>query len=445
MRSRKHLLVSALFVLLLPLVCTAQTPASPGKRGQPGGRGTAVPRRGGAPDSSRSQSPGQRRPARGVLQTIQLPVPSMSGSVTVEAALSKVQSLTPMISDQPLKLSEISQLGWAAQGRPVSATTPVMSDERALMKVYFAMPDGLYLYVPSSYSLQETRDGDLRALLSSGLLGQQNAPVGGCQIVIGGSSRDFVARYGSSKARNVMLLLAGQMVQSLQLEAVALNLTFVGINSVDVATARKICGLGRDVEPLYVLIVGYTGTAEAATPRASPAGSFKKALIITPQTGFQDEEFLEVRRGLELNSVQVLVASLRAGPIRGIAGTVAQADLSISEAHAADFGAIVLIGGPGTVALFNTRPLWDLIREAAAQRKIIAASGNAPAVLAAAGVIKGSRVTGSLDIQAMLVNAGATYTGRAVEKDGPLVTSMGPGLQATPLFVQGILDGLAGM
>jgi hypothetical protein len=41
------------------------------------------------------------------------------------------------------------------------------------------------------------------------------------------------------------------------------------------------------------------------------------------------------------------------------------------------------------------------------------------------------------------VTAGAAYTGRTVEKDGPLITSMDP--QFTPLFVQAILDGLAGM
>jgi SagB-type dehydrogenase family enzyme len=378
------------------------------------------------------------------MKVVQLPVPSTAGSMTVEAALSKIQGVAPAVSDQPLKLSEISQLAWAAQGRPTSPTDSAASvDERSLMKVYFALPDGFYLYIPSSHSLQQTRDVDLRASAASQLLRQQNAPVGGCQIVLGGSVKDFNARYGT-RARNVMLLLAGQMIQSMQLEAAALNLTFVGINNMDLMAVRKAFTLGKDVEPLYVLIVGYAGTATAGAGAGTPpAGSFKKVVIIAPQNGFQDVEFFETRRLLEMNSVQVTVASMRAGPIRSMGGTAVQADLGISDVHPADYSALIFVGGPGTSAMFNTQPLRDLVREAAAQRKIMAASGNAPGILAAAGVLKGSRVTGALEIQNMLVTAGAAYTGRTVEKDGPLITSMDP--QFTPLFVQAILDGLAGM
>ena len=448
MRSRNGLVISALF-LLMPFVCFGQTPESRGARGegQPD-RGTVAPaRRGGTPETSGARGPAQRRPSRGLLKVQQLPTPSMSGSMTVEAALSKIQSLAPALSDQPLKVPEIGQLAWAAQGRPVAPTTPVAAvDERALLKVFFVLPDGFYLYVPPTHSLQEIRDIDLRPTVSSRLLGQQNAPIGGCQIVVGGSVKDFNARYGN-RARNIMLLLAGQMVQNMQLEAAALDLTSVGINSVDTKTARGVFGYGNDVEPLYLLLVGYpsaastTGTG-AGTSQTPPAGSFKKAVIIAPQNGFQDVEFFETRRLLESNSVQVTVASLGAGPIRSMSGAAVQADLAIHDVHPADYSAIILVGGPGTQTLFNTRPLWDLIREAATQRKVIAAIDNAPAILAAAGAIKGTRVTGSPDTQGVLVTAGAGYTGSQVEKDGPLVTAMGP--QFTPLFVQAILDGMNG-
>ncbi len=447
MRSRNQLITSALsLLLLLPFVCLAQTTPSRGGQGQPN-RGTGVPaRRGGTPEASGSQTPGQRRATRGPMKVVQLPAPSTSGSMTVEAALSKIQGLAPAVSDQSLKLSDLGQLAWAAQGRPTSGiSTVVAADERALMKVYFALPDGFFLYAPATHSLQQTREIDLRAPAASQLLGQQNAPIGGCQIVVGGSARDFNARYGP-RARNVMLLLAGQMVQSIQLEAASLNLTFVGINNIDLTAVRKVFAFGKEVEPLYVLIVGYastptaTGTGAGSTP--TPPGSFKKVVMVVPRAGFQDVEFVETKRTLELNSVQVTVASMRAGSIRGMGGTTAQADLAISGINLADFGALVFIGGAGTAELFNARPLWELIRMAAGQRKIMAASGNAPGLLAAAGVLKGSQVTGVMEIRNMLVAGGATYTGQPVQKDGPLVTSIGP--QVVPLFAQNILEALNG-
>jgi protease I len=442
MKSARHSILFALSLLLLPVVCSAQAPAGSAGPAQPNRGTSTAPRRGGAAESPESRGAGQRRSARGVMKSVQLPAPSMSSSITVEAALTRIQSLT-IPSDQQLKLSDLGQLAWAAQGRPTSAVPSggLTTDERMLMKVHFVLPDGLYLYVPSSHSLEETRDGDHRASLSTGLLNQQSAPVGGCQIVVSGALKDFSTRYGA-RARNVMLILAGQMVQSIQLEAAALNLTFVGINNVDVATARRICAFSRDIDPLYVIVVGYAPTAPAGNSPAAPAGGSSKVVIITPQNGFQDEEFFETKRGLELNSVQVVVASMRPGPIRSMGNRMAQADMAITDVHAANFNAIILIGGVGTMELTKTRPLWDLIREAAAQRKVMAASGNAPAILAAATVLKGSRVTGAAEIQPMLVTAGATFTGRTVEKDGPLVTSIGPG--AIPLFVQAILDEIAG-
>jgi protease I len=384
-----------------------------------------------------------------MVKVVPLPVPSEAGSMTVEAALSKIQGPAPAVSDLSLKPSEISQLAWAAQGRPISSSAPMVSpDERALLKVYFVMPDGFYLYLPIEHALQQVRGNDLRAQVAAQLLKQQNAPIGGCQIVVGGSTRDFTTRYGN-RARNVMLLLAGQMIQNMQLQAAALNLTFIGINGIDLTAVRNTFAFGRDAEPLYVLIVGYPNVAmtpaaaNAAAAQPTPAGSPKKVVIVAPQNGFEDVELFDAKRLLEMNSVQVVIASLRAGPIRSMTGNAIQADLAISDIHPADFGAIVFVGGTGTEGLFNTQPLRDLVQQAAAQRKIMAASGNAPGILAAAGVLRGARVTGIVGIQSQLMQAGAAYTGTLAEKDGPVITSAGA--QAVPIFVQAILDGLNGM
>ena len=82
-----------------------------------------------------------------------------------------------------------------------------------------------------------------------------------------------------------------------------------------------------------------------------------------------------------------------------------------------------------------------LVRQAATQRKVLAAIGTAPSILAGAGALKGARATAYLSEQARLVQGGASYTGNPVEKDGLTITATGA--LAVPAFVRTIVDALA--
>jgi putative intracellular protease/amidase len=125
-----------------------------------------------------------------------------------------------------------------------------------------------------------------------------------------------------------------------------------------------------------------------------------------------------------------------------LAGSVVESELLVSRVSVEDFSAVVFIGGSGTAGLLNNRAVLDLARRAAATNRVVAASGNAPAILASAGVISGAQVTGLLSVRDRLILAGATYTGAPVQRDGPLVTSAGP--QVVPQFVMAIVDALSG-
>ncbi len=402
MRGQERVVVVLVSLLLVPLVSFAQAPA----RRLPQQAPTVVP----------------------------LPAPTTEGSVDINAALDGILS-RPAPSDQPLTLEEVGQLAWAAQGRPAPAEPNAPADERALLKIHFALPDGLYLYIPSNHSLRQTRNIDIRASLVAGLLKQRNGPVGGCQIIISGTSKDFTAPYGD-RARDALFLLAGRVVQRIQLEAIASNLTFVGIHNANAATVTKICGLGKGIEPLYILLVG------------PPAGVLPrpKIVVIVVPDGFQDDEYFGTRRLLEMNSVQVLVAGARAGPIRSRNGATAVADLSVDRLPFR-IDALVFVGGADLQGLLNSLPLAGQLQSLARSgRTIIAASGNAPALVVSVhrGVIaaKYIRVTSTPEIAPLLLLNGAQYTGRAVERSEWLITSVGP--QAVPLFVQAILEAMAG-
>jgi protease I len=241
-----------------------------------------------------------------------------------------------------------------------------------------------------------------------------------------------------------MLLQAGQAADSIQLQAVALGLTFVSVDSANLSSVRRIIRLARDLEPLYVIFIGYpagktSATATAAQTTPVQPGS-KRVLLVVPQQAFQDQELFETKRALELAGVPVQVASTRLTSITGMLGGTANADLLLNQAKLSDYSGVVFIGGAGVSEYFSNPTALNLARQAAEQRKVLAAIGTAPTILANAGVLKGVRVTGYLPEQARIVAGGANYTGNAVEKDGLMITATSA--PAVPLFVQAIVEGL---
>jgi len=375
------------------------------------------------------------------LKVIQLPAPRTSNAGGVEAILTRQQNLE-VPSNLRLTFSEIGQLAWAVQGVTVSRVPgAAIPDAMMPMKIYFALPDGLYLYIPSTHALQQLKTTDVRTALAGTLLNQQAGPVGGCQIIVTGSTAAFSSRYGK-RGKTAMFLLAGQMAQSLQLQALSLDLTYVAINSVDTLGIRRICGIDRTLTPLYVVMAGYplsraTGTAseEVAAPAA------KKVVIITPQRDFEDQELFRTKLALDSVAVEYRVASIKSGSVVGRFGNIEKADLGLGEVKVDDFDAFIFVGGPGTLVYAPNARVQELVRQVVAQRKILAASGTAPVLLATAGVLKGAKATSLASQAQTLALAGVTYTGAPVEKDGLVVTSTGA--LVTPEFVRVILGLLA--
>ena len=299
----------------------------------------------------------------------------------------------PAPGNQRLEMPKISQLAWAIQRATVavgvnSAGPAAVPIEVAAMKVYFVLPDGVYLYSPLDHTLQQIDDQDVREAMAAALLNQTGAPTGGCQIILAASPQDFNKRYGT-RARTVMPLQAGLMARSLQLEAVAQGLTFVSIDSVEPAALRRVVRILRTLEPLYVAFVGYpagqTPSAASEQTRASQA----TVLLVVPSQGFQDEEFLMTKRGLEQAGDQVLTASTRMGLLTGMLGGTARADLLLNQANLDNFSGVVFIGGIGTMDLLNSPVVSGMVRQAVARRKVLAAVGTAPSILAGAGALKG--------------------------------------------------------
>jgi protease I len=369
---------------------------------------------------------------------IQLPEPSTSGAASVEQALLGLRNLQAP-GNQRLDLPKISQLAWAIQAMTMATAGAAPISGEAAVKAYFVLPDGIYLYNPADHSLQQTADEDAREAMAAALLNQTGAPTGGCQVILAASPQEFGKRYGA-RARTVMFLQAGRMSQSLQLEAIAQGLTFVSIDAVDAAAVRRVARAIRTLEPLYVAFIGYP-SGQAATTSAQGRTSQATALLVVPPQGFQDEELLMTKRALEVAGVQVVVASTRIGLLTGMLGGSIRGDMLLNQANLANFNAVVFIGGVGAVDFLHNPTVLNLVRQAITQRKVLAAIGTAPSILAGAGALRSVRSTALLSEQARLVQGGAIYTGNAVEKDGLIITATGP--LAVSVFARAILDGLA--
>jgi len=378
------------------------------------------------------------------LKTIQLPASSTSGTISIEQALLGQQRL-PAPSDQRLESSALGQLAWAAQGVrvPRAASTATTPTPLPAMRVYFVLPDGVYSYDPVDHSLQQVSMEDERRTMAAALVNRPGVPIGGVQIVLAGSLRDFGVQYGTH-ARTAMLVQAGQAAQSIQLQAMGLGLTYLSIDNVNLNGVRRVIRLAKGLDPLYVIFVGYPGnqtSVATAEPSTMTQPINTRVLIVVPPQAFQDQELYETKRALELAGVPVQVASTRLTSLTGMLGGTANADLLLNQAKISDYGAVVFIGGPGVVEYFTSATALSLARQAADQKKVVAAIGTAPTILANAGILKGARVTGYLPEQARIVQGGATYTGNPVEKDGLIVTATSS--PAVPLFVQTILEALS--
>ncbi len=188
---------------------------------------------------------------------------------------------------------------------------------------------------------------------------------------------------------------------------------------------------------------GGTGDKGGETTAEKSSGvkpGSRAVLIVLPQSDFQDIEYSTVRNIISEAGYQVMVATVEHKVASGVSGTAVTPDLMLSEAKAADFLAVIFIGGPGAESLYNSADAHRLAVEAVNNGRVLAAICIAPVILARAGVLKGRRATVFPPESRELTSAGAEYTGEPVEKDGKLITADGP--RSSEAFARAILEAL---
>ncbi|WP_322521458.1 DJ-1 family glyoxalase III [Guyparkeria halophila] len=168
-----------------------------------------------------------------------------------------------------------------------------------------------------------------------------------------------------------------------------------------------------------------------------------KALVILAP-GFEDLEAITTIDILRRGGIQVEVAALHENKVTGSRGTTVVADTNLTLLDDDRvFDAIVLPGGqPGANNLAADKRVIARLQDQSVAGRWIGAVCAAPKVLAAAGLLKGRRVThfpGALDATD---SQGVEVADEAVVVDGNLVTGRGPGVAMD--FALALVEQLAG-
>jgi protease I len=162
--------------------------------------------------------------------------------------------------------------------------------------------------------------------------------------------------------------------------------------------------------------------------------------MVIAQDIFRDEEYAQPKEVLESRGVDIVTASVAAGPCFGKLGMEATADIALANARHQDFEAVVFVGGAGASVFFDDPIAHDLATQMYQEGKVVAAICIAPSTLARAGLLRGRRATAFPSQADDLTARGATYTGASVEVDGSIITANGP--EAATAFGEAIAGAL---
>jgi protease I len=154
-------------------------------------------------------------------------------------------------------------------------------------------------------------------------------------------------------------------------------------------------------------------------------------VLIVATDGFEEWELFGPREILQKRGAEVVLASLNLDPIQATVhddpGKTIRPDLTVDDANADDFDALILPGGvrnPDHLRVHGN--VIELIKAFNQQGKPIGAICHGPWLLVEADLLRGRTATSWPSIRTDLRNAGANVVDEAAVTDGNIVTSRNP-------------------
>jgi SagB-type dehydrogenase family enzyme len=193
---------------------------------------------------------------------IPLPQPRTGGSVSLEETLSERRSVREF-RKEPVALSEVSQLLWAAQGVTHGDGMRTAPSAGALypLELYAVaanvqgLAPGIYRYEPWRHQLRSVRSGDFRAAIAAAALGQDWLEDSAVLLIFGAVEARTARKYGPRAARYVHMEI-GHAAQNVFLQAAALGLGGTPVGAFDDDRLARAVGMSSDEQALYIVPIG---------------------------------------------------------------------------------------------------------------------------------------------------------------------------------------------
>jgi len=151
-------------------------------------------------------------------------------------------------------------------------------------------------------------------------------------------------------------------------------------------------------------------------------------VLVPLAQGCEELEAITITDLLVRAGVEVTTAGLDDQPVTASRGTTIIPDTSIDTVLNQTFDLIVLPGGlPGADHLRDDENILALLKNHADKGKYIGAICAAPKAVAAAGLLEGKKATAYPGVLEALDNTQIDVKDTAIEIDGKIVTSRGPG------------------
>jgi protease I len=173
---------------------------------------------------------------------------------------------------------------------------------------------------------------------------------------------------------------------------------------------------------------------------AMPAEARRRVALLIEED-FEDREVTEPLDTLRAAGVEVVIVGPTADrEFRGKHGHVVASALAAGKARMSDFDALVIPGGYAPDKMRMRHAMVDLVRDAMAAGKPVAAICHGPQLLISANALRGRTLTCWPSIAIDVKNAGGLYVDRPVVEDGNLITSRKP--DDLPQFTHALLKAL---
>lgn len=197
---------------------------------------------------------------------MKLPPPTRNGAVSVEQAIGQRRTIRAF-SPQPLRMDQLSQLLWAAQGVTVSGGLKRAAPSAGAlypMGVYAVtgpdsaagMEGGVYRFEPRDHALSPVNQRDTRDAVARACLSQMWMATAPLYLVITAEYGRITGKYGNRGIRYAMIE-AGHIAQNIFLQTEALGLKAGIVGAYLDEKLIEIMNLPRIHEPLLIMPIGY--------------------------------------------------------------------------------------------------------------------------------------------------------------------------------------------